>query len=152
MTYRETAVEKRTVKFERTGTLDFTFEPGVSTVIQMKLVSKGTPYWDRPDLGISGDDIKISGSDLAVTVHNIGSADAPQSDIVLRDAGGTQIAKATVPELKAPLDLMPKTAQVTLKIPEGKSLDGCHVVIDPESKLTEITLMNNDVIVRPKDR
>jgi hypothetical protein len=143
----ETAVEKRTVKFERTGTLDFTFDPGVTTVIQMKLVSKGTPYWERPDLGISEDDIKVNGGNIVVTVHNIGSADALQADIVLRDAGGTQVATAAIPELKAPLDLKPKTTQVTLKIPEGKKTGGYHVVIDPDRKLTEITLRNNEVII-----
>ena len=148
----ETPADKRTVKFERTGTLDLTFDPGVTTVIQMKLVSKGVPYWERPDLAISADDVKAIGRNLLVTVHNIGSVDAPETDIVLRDAGGASIATATVPALKAPVDLIPKTAQVTIKIPEGKNLDGCRVMIDPSGKLTEITLRNNESALSTKKR
>ncbi|MDP2984130.1 MAG: LamG-like jellyroll fold domain-containing protein [Candidatus Latescibacter sp.] len=148
----ETSVDKRTVKFERTGTLDFTFDPGATTVINMKLVSKGTPYWERPDLGISMDDVKVSGSDLAVTVHNIGAVDTPQADIVLRDAGGASIASATVPALKAPVDLQPKTATVTFRISAGKSIEGCRLVIDPDHKLTEITLRNNEILLPGKAR
>jgi hypothetical protein len=118
----------------------------------MKLDSKGVPYWERPDLAISADDVKAIGRNLLVTVHNIGSVDAPETDIALRDAGGASIAAATVPALKAPVDLIAKTVEVTVKIPEGKNLDGCSVVIDPSGKLTEITLRNNESTVSAKNQ
>lgn len=148
----ETSLDKREVKFERTGTLDIPFDPGVTTVIQMKLVHKGVPYWERPDLAIGADDVKVTGRNLRVTVHNTGSVDAPETDMALRDAGGALIAVATVPALKAPVDLIAKTVQVMVKIPEGKNLDGCSVVIDPSGKLTEITLRNNETAVSAKNR
>ena len=143
----ETAPEKRTVSLERTGSMDLVFDPGVATVVQMKLVSKGTPYWNRPDLGIGEGDVKISGSAVTVTVHSLGSVDAPQADIALVDASGRAVVTAQVPALKAPVDLLPKTAQVTLTVPAGVSLDGCRVVLDPDRKLTEITRRNNEVPV-----
>ncbi len=62
-----------------------------------------------------------------------------------RDAGGAVIVTATIPAIKAPTDLIPKTAQVTLRIPAGKSLDGAAVALDTDGKLTEITRRNNEV-------
>ncbi len=141
----ETVMDTRTVRFERTGTLDVTFDPGVTTVIHMKLVGAGIPYWERPDLAIGADDVTVTGNTLQVTVHNTGSVDAPQADIALRDAGGAVIVTATIPAIKAPTDLIPKTAQVTLRIPAGKSLDGAAVALDTDGKLTEITRRNNEV-------
>ena len=51
---------------------------------------------------------------MTVTVHSVGAIDAPASKVVLRDRDGKTIATAEVPALKAPVDLTPKTAQVTL--------------------------------------
>ena len=47
--------------------------------------------------------------------------------------------------LKAPLDLFPKTTEVTLLVPEGTSLSGGCVFIEPQTNIKEITMMNNTV-------
>jgi hypothetical protein len=49
------------------------------------------------------------------------------------------------PVIPAPLDWQPKTAEVTLTLPDGVKSDGCSVVIDPDRALTEITTRNNAV-------
>lgn len=139
------ATEKRTVAFERTVGLPLTFAPGTTTVVKMKLATKGTPYWQRPDLGIGPDDVKAGAGEVNVTVHNIGAADAPESEIVLKGADGKVLATSTVPSLKAPLDLMPKTAKVTLKVPSGTDIASCTVALDPSSKVADITRRNNEV-------
>ncbi len=61
---------------------------------------------------------------MTVTVHSVGAVDAPASKVVLRDKAGKTLATADVPALKAPLDLTPKTAQVTLAVPAGADLKG----------------------------
>ena len=48
---------------------------------------------------------------MTVTVHSLGSVDAPASKVVVREAAGKVIATAAVPAIKAPLDLLPKTAR-----------------------------------------
>src|SRR6185436_4398946 len=48
-----------TIELERTDAIELTFPPGASTVLNLKLVSKGIPYWTRPDLGISKDDVLV---------------------------------------------------------------------------------------------
>lgn len=142
------ATETRTVALERTGSMDLTFEPGVTTVVRMKLVKKGTPYWDRADLGIGPDDVKAGSGGIAVTVHNIGAADAPASEAALVDASGKMLATAQVPALAAPLDLTPKRANVTIPVPAGADLAGCRVVLDPGCAIPDITRRNNEVTVR----
>ena len=130
---------------ERTGDLELTFAPRATTVLTLKLVKKDTPYWTRPDLGIGKDDVAVQGNTVKVTVHSLGSVDAPSSTLALRDATGKVIASVAIPALKAPVDLLPKTTEVSIAAPSGTNLKGCSVVIDPEKKVREITVINNCV-------
>jgi hypothetical protein len=134
-----------TVAFERSTSLDVTFAPRTTTVIELRLAAKGVPYWSRPDLGIDREDVKVAGSQLTVTVHSVGAVDAPASKLVLRDAAGKTLAAADVPALKAPVDLTPKTAEVKLSVPAGADLNGATVTVECGGKTPEITLMNNSV-------
>jgi hypothetical protein len=96
-------------------------------------------------LGIGADDVKVEGAKITVTVHSLGSVDAPASKVVVRDKAGKTLATARVPALKAPLDLSPKTAQVTLAVPKGADLKGATGTVECGGDLPEITLMNNSV-------
>jgi hypothetical protein len=135
----------RSENFERSTSLDFTFAPHLTTVLELKLVVKGVPYWSRPDLGISADDVKIDGNQMKVTVHSLGTVDAPASKVVLRDRTGKVIATAHAAALKAPLDLLPKTETVSLTLPHGADWKGGSVSVEMSGKLPEITQMNNRV-------
>ncbi len=139
------AVTTRTEKFERAGTLDFTFAPRVATILTFKLKTPGTPYWSRPDVGLDRQDVTRSENTLHVRVHSLGSVAAPATTVALRSADGSILATAAVPALDAPNDLLPKTADVTLAIPAGASLTGATVEIDPDHRLDEITPRNNAV-------
>jgi hypothetical protein len=70
-------VTERRVELERTGSLDVMFEPRTFTVIELTRVSKGMPYWTRPDLGMSESDVHVEGRRMTVTVHSVGATDAP---------------------------------------------------------------------------
>jgi hypothetical protein len=144
----DTVTGTRTVTFERTGELAFTFPPRKNFIIQLELKEKGTPYWPRPDLGVGKDDVRIQGGKVHVTVHSLGSVDAPSVTVALVDMSGSVLARAQVPALKAPLDFKPKTAGVVLAVPKGKAVNGCRVVIDPENAVKEITRYNNTVVVK----
>jgi hypothetical protein len=141
----DSSLSTRTVELERSGDLELTFPPRATTVVTLKLVSRGTPYWERPDLGIGKEDVKVEGGQVRVTVHSLGSVDAPASTVALVDGNGEVLASAPIPALKAPLDLIPKTATVTLTVPPGASLTGASVVVDPDGAFKEITRMNNRV-------
>ena len=141
-------VELGQVELDRDHPVNITLAPRVTTVIFLELKSQGTPYWNRPDLGISKDDVAIQGNKVVVTVHSLGAVDAPVTRLALMGADGKVIASETVPALKAPIDLMPKTVKVTLTVPERANLNGSSVIIDPDSTTMEITRRNNQVKLR----
>lgn len=114
-------------------------------MIELKLVEKGVPYWSRPDLGISSDDVKVDGNRMKVTVHSLGAVNAPTSKVVLRDKDGKALASTSAPALKAPTDLIPKTAEVVLNIPAKADWKGGSVTVETNGNLPEITTMNNRV-------
>ena len=136
----------RTVDWERAGTLNLTLDPRAETTLELHLQSKGVPYWSRPDLGIGEEDVHVEGSSMRVTVHSLGAVDAPPSRVVLRDARGQTLAAAPVPALKALLDLVPKTAEVTLPLP-GEGWRNGSVTVEMSGG-PEITLKNNRVDLR----
>ncbi len=136
---------KRTIDFERSKDVVITLDPRVRTVINLKLLAKGVPYWSRPDLGITAEDIRVEGNRLRVTIHSIGAADAPASRVVLRDREERVLATANVPALKAPADLLPKTAEVVLSLPANADWKGGSITVETAGGLPEITLKNNRV-------
>jgi hypothetical protein len=135
----------RTEDFERSKTVDITLPPHQTTVLEFKLVEKGTPYWSRPDLGLDAQDVKVDGRKVTVTVHSIGAVDAPASHVILRDSAGRTLAQTEVPALKAPIDLQPKITTVTLTLPTAASIKGGSVEILPGGSLPEITTRNNRI-------
>jgi hypothetical protein len=138
-------VTKKTESFERSSNLNITFAPHTTTIIELKLVEKGVPYWSRPDLGISSEDVKVEGNRMKVTVHSLGAVNAPTSKVVLRDKDGKVLASASAPALKAPTDLVPKTAEVVLNIPARADWKGGSVTVESTGSGPEITTMNNRV-------
>ena len=139
------AITSRTVKLERSADLAVEFAPRATTVLTLKLKTPGTPYWSRPDLGIERGDVTRRDGALLVTVHSLGSVPSPETAIVCKDRSGRIIASATIPSLEAPLDLRPRTVEVTLHLPTNADISGGTVQIDPEQKLEEITKRNNAV-------
>ncbi len=116
-----------------------------TTVLELKLVDKGVPYWSRPDLGIDPGDVKVKGKMMKVTIHSLGSVDAPASKIVLRDRNGKVLATGKAAALRAPLDLLPKTEVIQLKLPANADWKGGNVTIESSGNLPEITQRNNRV-------
>jgi hypothetical protein len=138
-------INKGTIILERTHDLKFTFAPGVTTIIELSLKSKADPLWQRPDLGINLDDIQLTANNVRVIIHNLGSVTSPITSIALLNRQGKILSMSAVPSIKAPLDLLPKTVEVSIDIPKNLNLSGCRICIDPESKMNEITRCNNSV-------
>ena len=135
------AGESREANFEMSSSLDFTLPPHRQTVIEMDLAQAGAPVNARPDVGIGRGDVTLSGGAITVIAHSLGSAPAPAGHVVLEDASGHQLATAPTPALAAPLDLLPKTAQVRLAIPHSANLHGARVRLVLDTP--EITQLNN---------
>jgi hypothetical protein len=138
-------IAKRRLPWERTASMNVTFPPRRTTVITLDLKRKGTPYWKRPDLGIGHYDVAVDGNRVGITVHSLGSVDAPAGRIELVSPDGLVLAKAAVPELDAASGYEPVTAVVTLDIPNGTHTFGCTVRVITAGRIPEITLLNNTV-------
>ena len=141
----DTGVTTRTVPLERSASVDVTFAPHQTTVMEFDLQTPATPVEGRPDIGIGADDLKLTGQTLQVTVHSLGAANAPAGTVTLVDAAGKVVASVASPPLKAPLDLTPKTASVKLTLPAGFNRRGATVHIALPSGAAEITQLNNTV-------
>jgi hypothetical protein len=135
----------RTNTFERSSALEFTFAPRTTTILTLKLKTPGTPYWQRPDLGISRDDVKVDGREVRVRIHSLGWVPSPETTVVLRDRKGNIVATEKIPSIAAPIDLYPKTAEAVLTVPKNADVTGGTVEIDPDHRVEEITRLNNIV-------
>jgi hypothetical protein len=139
--------QERHVEFEHTRSIDITFAPRVTTVLDLELETPGKPLWDRPDVGLGASDVHVAKGNVRVTVHSLGSVPAPPSTVTLIDAAGREVAHAQVPAIPAPLDLLPKTAQVTLRVGSGVRTSGAKVRVRLDGQTQEITQLNNEVVL-----
>ena len=135
----------REVALERTTSLALRFPPRTTSLVTLELVSPGTPYWSRPDLGIDPQDVTRSGSRVSVVVHSLGSVVTPPTTAEVLNAAGTTVASTTIPALDAPTDLIPRTATVILSLPASSDPGRYTIVIDRMRTLKEITRRNNEV-------
>jgi hypothetical protein len=144
----ETARKKVTFGKEETVTLNI--PPRQNVLVRMTLIGDGVDITkNRPDLAICKEDIQISGNQITVTVHNLGYASAPATEIALTDRSGKTILQtATIPPLEGVHDLLPKRVQVMLNIPPNVKYNNCQVVIDPKNIIPEIRKSNNSVQLR----
>jgi hypothetical protein len=137
------AVQTREVDMERSGSIPVAFAPGQTTVMTFRLNTRAAvPPEQRPDLGIGADDVVRKGRRLTVRVHSLGHVAAPAGEVRLETAEGQVLARAAVPPLPAPADLVPRTATVTLAVPPGAP-DGLRVRV--VSGVAEVTQRNNVV-------
>src|SRR6185312_12895623 len=71
--------------FGSSRSVDLTLAPRTTTIVTFKLKAAGVPYWQRPDLGISREDVQAGSGALTVKVHNLGSVPSPETVLALRD-------------------------------------------------------------------
>jgi len=141
----DTGIEKHRVTFERSRSLELTFPAKKTTILTMRRIQKGTPYHERPDLGIGLDDIVVDGGTVRVTVHSLGSVATPPSTLSLVTPEGTVATSVDIGSLDPPLDYEPRTVDLVVEVPAGTDPSGLSVVIDHAEQLEEITRMNNTV-------
>lgn len=97
----------------------------------------------RPDLALTSRDLRVEGGRLLVRVHNIGASPVPLATVEARDGAGRLLGRASIRDVAAPHDLVPKTQEVAIPLPEGYP-GGGRVVLDPEGRIPEIFEGNNE--------
>jgi len=133
------------VSMGRSQSIELTLPARATTILTFELKEKGTPYWNRPDLGLDREDVQINGREIRVKIHSLGSVATPQSSIVFKNTEGRIVSREIIPSIEAPLDLEPKTAEIWLTLPDGMNATGGTIEINPEQSVEEITRLNNTV-------
>ena len=139
----DTSLEQRTVTLQRADRLSLTLPPKRVLVLELTQTEAHPKLFPLPDLAISAREIHIEGDTLVVPVHNIGSADAPATEIVVRDDHGQVLARKQVPPIAAPLDLIPKIHALRLSIPALAEETALHIELDATNQIREIYEGNN---------
>ena len=121
------------------------FEAKQTSIVHLKLKKKGEDTGKMADLGICKSDVQVNGNLVRVKLHNLGAGDAQATTVALIDEKGNIVSSVLSPIIKAPHDLIPKTAEIEIKIPEQISTQNLSVQIDPEQKIKEVSRNNNKV-------
>lgn len=138
---------------------------GEVQVIAIKQTAEPTGALPMVDVGVSSADIGYESGVLTVDVHNLGNEPVQDLRVLIYDgppAAGELIAEQVIANLKAPVELIPRTATLGFEwLPEDRR-HVISVVLDPDNELAEITESNNVVThlvpsklpewKRPKDR
>lgn len=134
----------KTMNLEPGEEIPLTFASRKNHIVVLELLEPSKRnYSELPDLAIGPEDVRISAKAVTVRVHNLGNVATPATTLELRDAKGTLVATAKVPQLEAPLDLLPRWVEITLPIIQGTNLTNGSLKLDPEERITEITRRNS---------
>ncbi|HIE27581.1 TPA: hypothetical protein EYP66_09865 [Candidatus Poribacteria bacterium] len=143
-------LEQRTVALQRADRISLTLPPNQVLVLKVTQTEAHPKLFSLPDLAISAREIHMEDNVLVIPVHNIGSADAPATEIVVKDEHGQILARKQVPPIAAPLDLNPKIHTLQLSIPVLATGTTLHVELDAANQIREIYEGNNVAAVIPK--
>lgn len=138
---------QREVTLETSASTTLRFPPGQTQVFEFERIVAGTPVETRADLGIGRGDVDVDGNRLKLTVHSLGHVATLPGQAVVKDAGGSEIARMAIPALQAPLDLLPRTVELELKLPPGFNRAGATVQVSQQGDAAEITLLNNQLLL-----
>jgi hypothetical protein len=129
----------REIALEKSASVDVVFTPKQTVVTEFELVTPGTPVELRPDLGIGRGDVRVTGGNVEVTVHSLGHVGTPAGYAVLEDARGRELARAPLPAMEAPSDLLPRIT--TVRLPRAGSASRVRIALEGDAE--EVTRLNN---------
>lgn len=139
------SLEQHEVTLQRADRVSLTLPPKQVLVLELTQTEAYPKLFPLPDLAISAKEIHIEGDTLVVPIHNIGSADAPATEIVVRDGHGQILARKQIPSIAAPLDLIPKIHVLRLSIPVLTPETILQIELDAANQIREIYEGNNTV-------
>ncbi|MFN8005846.1 MAG: CARDB domain-containing protein [Terriglobia bacterium] len=138
---------RRQLTLRRYSEIPFSLRPQKRTVIDLKQIKKSVPILTLPDLAIGSADVEYNpATDQGVlTIHNLGSTNAPGFSVVVENERRTVILKKDFPGLEAPLDLLPKTVKMEFSGLRGKGNRLLTFRVDPTNQVDELNEENNQV-------
>ncbi len=128
---------------ERGIPLQLTLPPHQLTILSVRQIDSSPAPEFLPDLAIGLQDIeRTSPQNLKLTVHNIGTENVPEFSIRIATQNGWE-KTIEMKDLKAPLDLIPKSIAAEIEIPEELLGQFFRIDVDPGDEVKEINESNN---------
>lgn len=125
-------------ELKRFDGITLTLPTGVVYVLTVNQLDRLEDIRHRPDLAIG--QYRQENNNLIVRIHNIGGSVSTPTTLELRHNGHV-LGSVDVPAIEAPVDLVPRSVEVTLA---GVGLvKGMELVLDPLQLNAEITRVNN---------
>ena len=145
---------ERTMPLAKSSRIDVHLPPRQLQVLRVEQIKSAEPVETRADLAIARRDVTHDAEtdEVRVVVHNVGSKDAHRVAVRLMDPSGRPVGETTIPVLRAPLDLRPKTVTAKLRAPKRITEEGYSLAVDPDDRIPEITEQNNRVQLRSTSR
>jgi hypothetical protein len=138
----KSVIRQEKMKLRRFSTINLTIPSRQNVVLNLDLTKQLKRAEKLPDLALHPvKDIKQEGDTLKVIVHNIGDGIAKNVSVEVVDQKGIIIGKRIIPEILAPVDLVPKTAELEFRL-NGRSWD--RIIVDRENTIEEILEENNE--------
>ena len=133
--------DARLVDIRRFSDIEITVPPQVPMALRMTQVEDHGDPGPLPDLAIDPEDIRVNGTFVTVTVHNIGNAPVSNVPVTLY-ADGKPVETKMVEHIDAPVDYVPKA--YTLYFDYRSNGEPVGAVVDPDNIVEEIFELNNN--------
>jgi len=134
---------ERVAGLARFSPIEVTLPPRRLTLLECSQKERLDDIRLRADLAVSPlDTRREAGGSLLARVHNIGGAAATAVRVALV-RGQTKVAEQTIDRVEAPLDLLPRVAEIRFV----GAQPGDILVVDPDSGIPEITKHNNRLTI-----
>ncbi len=145
-------VREETVMIERGSIVDLDLEQGHEYIVELTQLAKGPAWESRADVAVCDDDLFCvpaapeprTEAELKVRVHNIGTEDASQVNVVAEELGtGKVIGEQVITTLACPRDLVPSSVMVSMPWRVNPKATGVRVRVDAGNLVKEIYEGNN---------
>lgn len=140
----DTAATDRTAELQRYSAIPVTLPPKQVTIVQAEQIERLDDIRTRADLALSKREVTLNGRQLTAVAHNIGILPVADVQAAVLDADGKTVARQSLGELAAPLDLIPRTKSFTITLPSAPGR-GWQLVLDPDNAVPEIYEGNNRI-------
>lgn len=132
---------KEIVYLHRFSTIPFSVPLRENTVLSLTLVAPTSRPAQLPDLAIAPEDVVTDGSNVHVTVHNLGAVAADNVRVALLNPSGDILEEKVIRRLESPREsLQAQRATVTMGLPGREII----IAVDPSGEIDEVSEENND--------
>jgi len=137
----------RQMTLNRGASIPITLRPHKLTIIEIQQTHKGVSNQQIPDLAIAPPDFVYDWTEDkgGITIHNLGGVKAPRFALVVENERHGVLFKQELEGIDAPVDLLPKSIQVSLTGFREQGTKAIYIRLDPLNKVEEISKENNQV-------